>query len=213
MGAVFLDLDGTLTDSAPPISAAIAHALAEMGCEVPDAQTILSYIGPPLGETFARLGATDTDAALAAYRAHYHQVMYEAPIYDGVLPALDALRDRGYRMYLMTAKPHAYARKITARLGLATYMTAEYGPELDGTGNDKAVLLARALRETGELPARSVMVGDRAHDLMAGQKNDMAVIAALWGYGQPGEMDTATAHLHAPVDLPATIARLIGDPA
>jgi len=211
MGAVFLDLDGTLTDSAPPISAAIAHALAEMGRPVPDQQTILSYIGPPLADTFASLGATDTDAALAHYRAHYHQVMYEAPVYDGVFGALEALRTQGRRMYLMTAKPHAYARKITARLGLADYMTAEYGPELDGTHNNKADLLAHALRETGERPEHSVMVGDRTHDLHAGQKNGMAVIAALWGYGQAGEMDSATVGLHAPSDLPQTVARLIGD--
>ena len=211
MGAVFLDLDGTLSDSARPITASIAHALDRSGVAVPEVDTLRRYVGPPLSDTFAHLGVADVETALAAYRAHYHAIMFDAPVFDGVFAALDVLKAQNRRLYLMTAKPRAYAIKITAHLGLAEYLTAEYGPELDGTGTRKSDLLARALAETGEEAGQSVMVGDRAHDLQAGQANDMPVIAALWGYGSDAEMQGANRALHHPADLSGAVTDLIGE--
>ena len=210
MGAVFLDLDGTLSESSAPIADAIAFALAEVGMPVPSRETLLGYVGPPLIDTFTALGVADPQAALAHYRAHYTAGgMLNAPVYDGIFPSLDALCAEGHRLYLMTAKPHVYARKITAHLGLAPYLTREYGPEIGGANNDKAELLALALRETGEFAAQSVMVGDHFNDLRAGRANNMAVIGVRWGYGSDAELESADILLNHPRELPQAVAQLI----
>lgn len=210
MGAVFLDLDGTLSDSVLPITQSVAHALRAVGTAVPDQARLRSYVGPPLIDTFTALGVPDPELALVHYRMAYTGgAMFDAPVFEGIFPALSAMQADGHRLYLMTAKPHHYARKITAHLGLSPYLLREYGPEMDGRFNNKADLLAHACAELGEVSETSVMVGDRASDLNAGLANSIPVIAAMWGYGSPEEMARADLLLDRPHDLPDAVNRLI----
>ncbi|NNL18697.1 MAG: HAD hydrolase-like protein [Boseongicola sp.] len=210
MSAVFLDLDGTLMDSRPGITGSLAHAFALNGMDAHAESDLTWMIGPPFVESFAKLGIADADPILAAYRAHYTASgMYDAEVYGGVIAALQAMRDAGHRLYLMTAKPHAYATKITAHFGLAAFMTAEFGPELDGTRNWKGDLLAYALEQTGETPEASVMVGDRYHDMGAAAEVGMAAIAVRWGYGTPEDWSGAAAFIDHASELPAVAASLL----
>lgn len=209
MTAVFLDLDGTLMDSEPGILSSLRHAFHSVGESALAEGDLRWMIGPPFVESFARLGIAEPQRAIDAYRDHYNAGgMFDGQPFDGIFAALDALQSQGRRLYLMTAKPHVYARKITAHFGLAPYLTAEFGPELDGTHNWKAELLAHALRETGERPEASVMVGDRHHDIEAGVENGIPAIAAAWGYGSEEEWSGRAAVAATPADLASTVARL-----
>lgn len=210
MAVIFLDLDGTLTDSRPGIINSILSALDEIGLEKPDPATLDWAIGPPLLDSFRRLGAPDPDAALAAYRTRYTTVgLFENEVYRGIPELLTALRDAGHLLCVATAKPHAYATRITAHFGLAAFMTHEFGPGLDGTHNDKADLLAHALRVTGADPAQSVMIGDRYHDYDAAKANGLASIAVTWGYGTVDEFARADMTVNLPEDIPAAIDALL----
>jgi phosphoglycolate phosphatase len=211
MAAVFLDLDGTLTDPKPGITSAVRHALLSLGLPAPDADDLTWTIGPPLVESFARLGAPDPQAALALYRAHYTAGgLFDAVLFPGILHALADLRDHGHRLYIATAKPHAYAQKVTAHFGIAPYMVGEFGPELDGTRNDKAELLAHALDVTGESRADSIMVGDRRLDLEAARANGMQAVAVAWGYGTADEHEGADLVLAQPQDLATGVLAFLG---
>lgn len=206
MTAVFLDLDGTLVDSRPGITSSLRHAFTVIGRE-DLAETDLTWmIGPPFLQSFAKIGLTDPEPALAAYRTHYRaEGMFDAAVYDGVPEAMDALNARGMRLYLATAKPHDYAREITAHFGLAKRMIAEFGPELDGTRNWKGDLLRHALDVTGEKANAAVMVGDRHHDIAAAADVGMASIAVAWGYGTADEWEGAG----GVVDHPTALVRAL----
>ena len=65
MGAVFLDLDGTLTNPKPGITGSVQHALRELNLPVPDADDLEWVIGPALLDSFAKLGAPDPAAAVS----------------------------------------------------------------------------------------------------------------------------------------------------
>lgn len=210
-GWVFLDLDGTLTDAAPGITRSIAHALTEMGLPVPDEAALRACIGPALQETFPQFGVEDVDRAIALYRERYTTVgLYENAVYEGVPDKMEALRAMGYRLALATAKPIAYARKITAHFGLAPLMAAEFGSELDGRRTDKRDLLAYALKETGADPARSFMLGDRMHDARGALANGIAPLGALWGFGSYDELTGAgcVAIGSTPGDIPHLVEDL-----
>ena len=210
MTAVFLDLDGTLMDSRPGITGSLSHAFALHGMDEHAAGDLTWMIGPPFIDSFTKLGIADPDPILAAYRTHYTASgMYDAAVYDGVVAALEAMRDAGHRLYLMTAKPHAYATQITAHFGLAPFMTAEFGPELDGTRNWKGDLLAYALQQTGETKENSVMVGDRSHDMGAAAEVGMSAIAVRWGYGTPDDWQGAAALIDHASQLPDTAAAIL----
>lgn len=55
--AIFLDLDGTLTDPKVGITRCVQHALGELGATPPDADELTWCIGPPLSNSM--IGATD----------------------------------------------------------------------------------------------------------------------------------------------------------
>ena len=153
MTAVFLDLDGTIMESHIGILSSLRHAFKAIGRDDLAESDLMWMIGPPFHDSFAKIGITEIDAALEAYRDHYQGGgMYDARVYDGMIDAMDEMVADGARLYLATAKPHHYALKITKHFGIAERMTREYGPELDGTRNWKGDLLAHALAETGEDP-------------------------------------------------------------
>lgn len=209
MTAVFLDLDGTLMESHPGILASLRHALESTGHRALAETDLAWMIGPPFDESFRKMGLSDPEAVMAAYREHYRKGgMFDARVYGGVLDALGVLRESGVRMYLATAKPHVYARQVTRHFGLAEYMEREFGPELDGTRKWKGDLLAYALAETGEAAARAVMVGDREHDVAAAREVGMNSVAVSWGYGKESEWRDAGAVIHRPEALKSTIAGL-----
>ena len=212
MTAVFLDLDGTLMHSQRGIVSSLTHAFQSTGLGHHAEDDLTWMIGPPFVDSFAKLGIEDADPILAAYRSHYQATgMFDAEVYDGVFDALDAMQEAGHRLYLMTAKPHAYATKITAHFGLAPYMAREFGPELDGTRNWKGDLLAYALAETGEVAGNSVMVGDRHHDMGAAAEVGMPSIAVRWGYGSPEDWTGAAALIDLPHHLPEAVEVIARD--
>ncbi|MYF89314.1 MAG: HAD hydrolase-like protein [Boseongicola sp. SB0676_bin_33] len=209
MTAIFLDLDGTLVESHPGILESLRHALESTGHHALAETDLAWMIGPPFDESFRKMGLSNPDTVMAAYREHYRQGgMFDARVYDGVLDALGLLRESGARMYLATAKPHVYARQVTRHFGLAEYMQREFGPELDGTRSWKGDLLAHALAETGEDVVKAVMVGDREHDMAAAKEVGMKGIAVSWGYGNEEEWHDADTVIDRPNALKSAIGRL-----
>lgn len=210
MRTVFLDLDGTLTDPKPGITKSFIYALAKLGLPTPAPNDLEWVIGPALIDSFIQLNVPDPQAAIALYRERYTDVgLFENRVYDGIPELLAGLQDAGYVMNLATAKPHAYARKITAHFGISQYLTHEFGPELDGTRNNKGELLAHALNKIGQTADDSIMVGDRHHDIDAARAVGMKSIAVTWGYGSGEELAQADAICDTPAELQAMIARFL----
>lgn len=198
---VLLDLDGTLADSAPGIVASVAQAYRALGLEVPGADALRSFVGPPITDSFAAHGvAMDRmDEAVSAYRTAYTAGgMDDVSVFPGVTDALVALRDAGCRLIVATSKPTVFARPICEDLGLSKYLDAVVGAPLDEHTSTKALVIAEALAEarhrgnpadTGDV----VMVGDREHDVHGAATHGIGCLGVAWGYAAPGELATAGA--------------------
>jgi phosphoglycolate phosphatase len=213
LDTVLLDLDGTITDPKPGIIGSFRHALTALGFEAPPVDELLWVIGPPLRQSFPKLGvpANQIEAALEHYRESYAAgAMYDAPVYPGMPETMAAMKSAGLRLILATSKPHTFARPILAHFGLDTLFDAIHGSELDGRNDDKGDLLAHIIATEGVDPARAVMVGDRLFDIRAAKRHAITSIGVLWGYGGKAELTEAGAdHLCAsPRDLAATVAGL-----
>ncbi len=202
MATLFLDLDGTLIDPYPGISACFIHAMQAMDLPAPAADSLRWVVGPALIDSFARAGVAAPEEALAHYRARYGAVgLFEAEVYPGIPEALATLRAAGHQLHLATAKPHVFARRITAHFGLDQYLDQQFGPELDGTRNDKGALLAHALAQLSLEADSCRMVGDRHHDYDAARAVGMGSVAVSWGFGDADEWRQADALCDTPGDL------------
>ena len=131
---VLLDLDGTLTDSAPGIMGSVVAAFTDLGLAIPDAVGLRSFVGPPLPDSMLAHGVAPEriDGAIAAYRRHFEAGgMWENEVYSGIPEQLRLLREAGFTLAVATSKPEIYARPICERFGLSDLVDGVFGAPLD----------------------------------------------------------------------------------
>ena len=190
--AIYFDLDGTLTDPKPGITRSIQYALQKLDHPTMPTEDELTWcIGPPLRASFVRLLGAETSADLAVsyYRERFSDVgLYENGVYDGIGEVLTKLGAAGHRLFVATSKPHVFAERIIDHFGLRNHFERVFGSELDGTRVDKSHLLEYALKETAVDPAKTLMIGDRSHDMIGAKNNGMKGIGVLYGYGSRDEL-------------------------
>jgi len=197
---LLFDLDGTLTDPKPGIVGSIRFALDQLAVSCPGDDVLANCIGPPLRGSFATLldtsDAKRIEEALRLYRQRFAATgLYENKVYDGVPAMLDAVGQKAGAAYIATSKPAVYAERIVSHFGLGHHFRKVYGAELDGRWDDKAELLAHLLSTERVRPSESVMVGDRAADIIAAKANKVPSIGVLWGYGSEAELTDAGADM------------------
>ena len=198
MDAIYFDLDGTLTDPKPGIIRSIQYALQRLDHPTMPTEDELTWcIGPPLRASFVRLLGAETSADLAVsyYRERFSDIgLYENGVYDGIGDVLTSLCASGHRLFVATSKPHVYAERIIDHFGLRDHFERVFGSELDGTRVDKSHLLEYALKQASVDPSKTLMIGDRSHDMVGAKNNGMTGIGVLYGYGSRDELLEAGAH-------------------
>jgi phosphoglycolate phosphatase len=215
-GVVLLDLDGTLTDSAPGITGSLRAALTEAALPVPDDAALRRFVGPPLPEMLATHGvpAGRVDELVATYRRHFTAGgMFDNAVFPGIEEVLVELRAAGVVLAVATSKPEVYARQIARHFGLDAHLThgldGVFGADADqGARSAKAEVVGHALatleaRGVAVGPATTVMVGDREHDVLGAGRHGIATVGVAWGYAEPGELEAAGAAVvvHTPREL------------
>lgn len=204
-----LDLDGTVTDSAPGIINSVEYAFRKLGDPVPERDKLYVFIGPPLAESFERFFGFSKEKALRGveyYREYYHDKgIFENSIYDGIPELLKELKARGAKVALATAKPLVFAEKILEHFGLIEYFDELGGATLDGRILTKEDVLEDLLPRLGEADkSKILMVGDRSQDARGAGHCGLDCLGALWGYGSSEELLTAGAKYLA--ETPADVA-------
>ena len=198
---VLFDLDGTLIDSGPSILAALRKAFAEEGVPAlpPDAER--SLLGPPLYRALPPLVGDAADRVIRTYRRIFvaEGFAYQATAYPGIEAPLDGLARHRVRVAVATSKLETSAVIILEHLGLAERFATICGDTQDAGRPTKADVIAEALRRIGASPSRAgdspltMMVGDRSHDVIGAREQGLPCLGAGWGYGSPGELETAGA--------------------
>jgi HAD superfamily hydrolase (TIGR01549 family) len=190
--AVYLfDVDGTLTNSAPDICAAIQQVIRPHlnGHGVSDAY-LTSFIGRHLNDLFAELfphfTQEEMDALTQKYREAYWAREHNSTIvYPGVAEALAGL---GGRKSTATTKGTPTTRVVLEKFGLA-----EYFDHIQGTDGFPAKpapdVIFKSLEALGAEPADCLLVGDAAADMEAGRRAGVRICGVTYGYGSRAEMD------------------------
>jgi phosphoglycolate phosphatase len=197
MDTIFFDLDGTLTDPKPGITRSIQYALRKLDHHtIPTEDELTWCIGPPLRASLVKiLGSAETaDRAVSLYRERFSDIgLYENRVYDGISDVLTTLGQSGRRLFVATSKAHVFAERIIDHFGLRHHFERVFGSELDGTRSDKSHLLEYALRTAAVDPSKTLMIGDRSHDMIGARNNGIRGIGVLYGYGSKDELIEAGA--------------------
>ncbi|MGE3469009.1 MAG: HAD hydrolase-like protein, partial [Vicinamibacterales bacterium] len=182
----------------------INYALAAFAYPAVDEQTVSQYIGPPLDVVFRQIAPMEADAPIlgmvAKYRERYGEVGYaENVVYAGIPDALASLASHGVPMGVCTSKRADFAERILARFHLRRHFDFISGGDV-GVGKDHQL---RMLLESGTADPGSVMIGDRAVDVIAARAAGLRSVGVLWGHGSLQELQDAAPDrlLDAPDDL------------
>ncbi|WP_242272376.1 HAD family hydrolase [Bacillus cereus group sp. BfR-BA-01310] len=199
MYKIFLfDLDGTLTDPKEGIINSVLYALEKMGIEEGKISELDSFIGPPIQQSFAErynMSEIEIEQAVVYFREYLKKSgLLENKIYDGIPTLLQELKDAGNRLYVATSKPTVFAKQVIEHFQLTLFFEGIVGSNLDGTRIKKEEIIAHILQTNEELKKEEVvMIGDRKHDIIGANNNEIASIGVLYGYGSEKELSEARA--------------------
>lgn len=195
MKQILFDLDGTLTDSGEGIMHCAELTLQHYGLPVPTRKEMRSIVGPPLKDSFLRLGvpATELDNAVEFYRKHYVAVgQFENFPYPGIRELLARLQAEGNKLYVATSKPEAMSKNILTHFDLAKYFTIICGAVSDHNRSTKEQVIEHLLSLL-DSKKDLVMVGDTIYDVKGAAYHGIPCVAVTWGYGIVDEMQKAGA--------------------
>jgi phosphoglycolate phosphatase len=207
---ILFDLDGTLTDPKPGITRSIEYALARFNITVPDLDTLIPFIGPPLSESFQtyyNFTPEQTQQAIVYYREYFSERgLYENAVYPGITDMLASLQASQKRLVVATSKATVFAERILEHFCLDQYFTLIAGSEYDGTRIHKSEIIAYVLATLPASEQQAVMIGDRKHDILGAKANNIPSIAVTFGYGLYEELQSAQpTHIVDTVDALASL--------
>ena len=187
---ILLDLDGTITNPYIGITNGVMYAYKHLGLEVPERESLRSFIGPPLIVEFTRRGLPEEQAreAVRLYREYYGETgLFENELIPGTVELLSELKRRGKRVCLATSKPEQFSVRILERFGIAQYFDFIGAAAMDGSRDSKLAVIQYVLDSTGAKPQECLMVGDRMHDIIGAHEAGMKCAAVLVGFGNREE--------------------------
>ena len=191
---ILFDLDGTIVDSAPGITATLAYTFEHMGLPVPTPAELVAYVGPPIMDSFrdlAHFDLAEANRALDIYREQYLKTgVYDATVYPGIEDVFKEIHARRIPLSLATSKPELPAKLILEKTGLLHYFDVITGASEDEVRSAKKDVVKEALERLEAFGAdisRPVMVGDRIHDVDGAWEHQVPTIFVRWGYGAPAE--------------------------
>jgi phosphoglycolate phosphatase len=186
MQSVVFDLDGTLIDAEPDITAVLNRQLAADKLPALSNAEVRGMIGDGaktlLDRAFAARDAVAAPRHLAGFIADYQEnPVRETVCYPGMEEVLTALKAQGRQLGICTNKPIGPARNILDILGLTPYFSAVLGGDSTPYKKPDPRHLAAVLAEMEVSSA--IMVGDHHNDLAAAAGLGLEGIFVTWGYG------------------------------
>jgi phosphoglycolate phosphatase len=193
--AIFFDLDGTLIDSVPDLALAVNEMLQKLQRETFDEETVRNWVGNGSVMLVKRalsgkreIEENSIDEALFQEAHEIFLEAYEKHLcdatrpYPGVLETLRELKSSGYRLSIITNKPHRFVYPILQKLGMDDLFSFFLGGDtLPKKKPDPLPLLQMCeMMDIGK--EACVMVGDSGNDMIAAQAAGIHAIGVTYGY-------------------------------
>ena len=204
--AVIFDLDGTLIDSLGDIHAALNDVLQLRNAPPLALATVCGFIGKGSANLVMRalkaqnlpIDEASCAAALADFLSLYSAGSAKlTTIFDGVIEALDQLRDGGFRLGICTNKPLAPTQIVLDQFGLTRFFDTIVGG--DQLGREQVDLVRgrcavddevdHGLQSSARLAAGELLDGTIKRALLDGLERLGQGVEADDGHIQPTSLD------------------------
>ena len=197
---ILFDLDGTLIDSVPDLSLAVNHMLEALHRETFSENTIRYWVGNGAQVLVKRAlsGQTEIDQtldqslfekALEIFLTFYGQhLCIDTAAYPNVITTLHALKEKEYRLGIVTNKPFDFVGPILEGLELHGVFEFWLGGDSVDKKKPDPLPLVHACEKMQVSVDQCVMVGDSKNDILAANACGMQNIGVTYGYNYGEEI-------------------------
>lgn len=121
-------------------------------------------------------------------------VKIHTEIYPGILNLLEALKEQGYMLAVLSNKPNA-ATQETVKLYFGDIFDSVYGAFENIPQKPDTTILKRLMAELDCDKENSIYVGDTGVDMKTGKGGGLFTIGVLWGFRSKEELEENNADL------------------
>jgi len=188
---VIFDMDGTLVDTAPDLTAALNHVLNKNDFASIDVEIAKSMIGygagamiqqglKHLGHVLPRDRISEMEQAFNIY--YDNHFTDHCRLFDGIDECLRTLKHQKYQLAVCTNTGEALARQILSELSIIDYFSAVCGGDTFSKKKPNPEPIWGAINAVSGERSRALMVGDSKTDIEAARAAKIPAIGVSYGY-------------------------------
>lgn len=182
---VIFDMDGTILDTLEDLRDAVNVMMGREGLEEVSLDKMRRSVGngaavlieKVLGKDYPRF-----DEAYAFFRRYYaeHNQVKTGP-YPGILELMEALRQKGITMAVVSNKPHEAVIPLS-KLFFKDYMTVSMGEHAGMRRKPDPDMVWAVMEQLGKRKEECVYVGDSEVDFATARNAGLDCISVSWGF-------------------------------
>ncbi|MBQ3999927.1 MAG: HAD family hydrolase [Oscillospiraceae bacterium] len=210
---VIFDMDGTVLNTLDDLAASVNYVLTRYGMPVHCTEDYRRYFGNGIRYALQCAVPKGTEEAaidqmIPVFREHYNaHCLDKTRPYDGIQELMKALRDRGYKLAIVSNKIDSAVKELNAKF-FSDYVDVAIG-EREGIRRKPAPdTVVQALEELKSAKHEAVYIGDSEVDLQTAANAGLPCISVLWGFREKDFLTEQGAAVF--VNTPQEIYDLLG---
>jgi pyrophosphatase PpaX len=178
---ILFDLDGTLIDTNELIISTYLHTLEKYYPGKYTREDVLPFLGPTLHEVFEGMDPGRVEDMILEYRT-FNLANHDAMVKEfvGVIETLQVLKEKGYKLGIVTTKRHDVALKGVNLLKLDSFFDVVIAYDHVKKVKPDPEPIYLALEKLQSVPEEALMVGDNYHDVLAGKNAGTKTAGVAW---------------------------------
>lgn len=205
---IVFDLDGTLLDTLEDLMDAVNHVLSVHHYPLRTYEEIRKAVGNGVALLMKRstptgLSEKEHEVLLEEFKTWYKDHLQDkTKPYDGILPLLTTLKDKGYRLAIVSNKLNGAVQELKKQY-FDDYITVAVGESEHILRKPAPDMALEALRLLGVVPSESVYIGDSEVDFETAANANMDCISVTWGFRDEKFLRElgAKTFAHQPIDI------------
>lgn len=205
------DLDGTLTDSLDSLTYSVNLTLEEMGYPALERSKCRAFVGNGsrvLIEKALKASGDTTLSRIEEGMEVYDRVFdanctYHVTPYDGIVELLQALKEKGMKLTVLSNKPHRQAVHVVEEVFGKEMFDWVQGQQEGIPRKPDPYAAIQIAEKFGVKPEECVYIGDSEVDVATGTAARMKTLGVTWGFRSVEQLKEAgaTILLDRPVQI------------
>lgn len=209
---VIFDLDGTLLNTLEDLADAVNYIMREHGYPQRTLDEVRRFVGNGIRRLMEQavpenVSGAQFEQVFEQFKSYYTEhCQIKTRAYEGIMPLLKCLYEKGYTMAIVSNKNHAAVCELN-EIYFKQYIKAAIGQQEGIRKKPAPDSVLQALKDLGKERETAVYVGDSEVDFATAENTGMDCVLVSWGFRTPEELSGCCPT--AMIDQPEQLLRLL----